>query len=1461
VFVTVPEEAAPERRLVAYVTLQSSQTTDELRSFLQERLPHYMVPAQIVALETLPKTPNGKIDRRALPPPGCPNRETKPRGVPARTLTPTERWLRASCREIVGDPDLDVDDPLLEFGFHSLAWAHLAWRIQKEFGIVPAFSEMFARRTVAELALLIEAQRQDCSAAPEPLTPVERGSELPLSFAQERVWFLEKLYPLNNAYYFQSLLRFHGRLDVQALEQALNHLVRRHEILRTSFPHVQGCPFQRVHPSTPFPLSCEDVTPLVAEQRIAQLIHEPLDFERRPPVRWTLFHVGADEHWLLHREHHLLHDGWEYGVFLKELFACYDALAAGREPLLPPLTVQFVDFAVWQRRQLALGKWDGQLTYWQQRLHDAPQPLQLPTDRPRPLSQTFAGAQIRQPLDRVFHTKLLAACAAEGVTPYMWLLAAFQSFLFRYTGQTDVVVGSGFANRRSPEVQKLLGMVINTVAMRIDFCGQPSFRDILTRCRGAAIEAADNQDVPFDRVIQRLGPGTVLFNTFIDIYDQPYSSYQNDVLHVTRHDAIYNGSCKFDIVVLVIPSDDTPALLLWEYNTDLFSEETASRMLQHFLALVSACIDSPELLVTALPMLSGPEREALLLMGRGRDRQSTGAKGRIEETFAQVVAARRDAAAVICQDERLSYQELNQRAEAIAVQLRDAGARPGSVVAFALPRGPQAVEVMLASLKCGCAYLPLDPKLPKARLDVLLCIAKPSVLVDAEGIARLESMATPVDSLPPEAAYILFTSGSTGEPKAVCVPHRAVIRLVCDVDYVCLDRETRVLQLAPLAFDASTFEIWGPLLNGGTVVIHPEDLPTFDELGRTIAVHGVTGAFLTTALFNQIIATAPQILRPLRELLTGGETASVPHVLRALAELPNTALVHVYGPTETTTFATSFRIPRDFDPAARRLPIGRPLPSTQVYVLNEFGQPQPIGVPGELFIGGDGVALGYRGDDSLTAMRFVSDPFSAQPGARLYRTGDRVRWLADGVLDFIERCDRQVKINGYRIEPGEIEWVLAQHPAVREVFVTAPEEAAPERRLVAYVTLQSSQTTDELRGFLQERLPHYMVPSQIVTVDTLPKTPNGKIDRRALPPPGCPNGQTQSRGVPARSPLEEVLVGIWANVLQRDQVGVQDDFFLSGGDSLLALQLIHQVNAAFGLELPIRVLFDEPTVAGQARHIERALASRPEARQVTHARLVPLRPGGNKLPFFLVAGGFGGEAELLVYAKLARHLDSRQPFYGLRARGVDELVEAHATVELMAAEHVREIRAIQPHGPYVIGGACIGGVVALEIAQQLRAQGESIGLLLVVDSRFPTWWVIWRNRMRHLWHEQIVPFLRRCRAGRHEMSAALRESIVLHFAPSPEQAIGLAKVRIGRKYVSRFLRYRPRPYPGPVTLILCQEHNRREPEREWHDLARGGLEILYVPGDHSTHLREHVQATAACINACLDKAQTSRMAA
>lgn len=1457
--VVADHEGAGLTRLWGYIVPRGAVVPPaaELQAFLAQRLPEYMIPCNFTCLRQWPLTPNSKLDRSALPRPSLGAGETGE----LRRLSDTEARVLGFCRDILGQPALGADVPLLEAGMHSLALAQLAWHIRHEFGIALSFSKLFAQPTAASLARLVQELRPEKAAASTGILPtVTRKGDLPLSFAQQRIWFLEQLHPGNKAYHFQSVLRWYGPLNVPALEAALNDLVRRHEIWRTTFPAVQGSPVQRIHAFTPFPLVAEEASMEEARRRLEAAVREPFDLGALPLVRWRLFRVGPEEHWLLHSEHHLLHDGWAWGVVLAELFALYDARAQGKTPSLPPLPVQFADFAAWQRDQVSGGRWNDQLAYWQARLADAPPPAEFPSDRPRPPVQSFRGAQIRVPLDAVF-AELLAACARENVTPHMWLNAAFQTLLHRYSGQTDLVVGTGFANRHSPESRQMLGMIINTVALRTAFAGRPSFREVLARVRSAVLQAADNQDAPYDLVVQRLGARTALFNTFFDSYDRPFPSYQSDAVRVECEHVISNGTCKFDVVALVIPGNTTAPTLLWDYNTDLFSQETASRMLRHFLALVADSIANPELPVAALPMLSRQDGERLVALGTGPDGQSTTRTRRIEEIFADVADVRGDAPAIICGDESLSYWEVNQRAENIASQLRKTGAQRGEVVAFALPRGSQAICSMLAILKCGCAYLPLDPKLPKARVDDLVRIARPSVLLTPDRITRLKATDASGDPVSAAVAYVLFTSGSTGVPKAVCVLHRGVTRLVCGVDYVRLDPQTRFLQMAPLSFDASTLEIWGPLLAGGAVVVQADDLPAIADLGRTIAAHRVTTVWLTASLFNQVITTAPEILRPLRELLTGGEALSVPHVLRALAELPGITLINGYGPTETTTFATTFTIPRDFDPAARRVPIGRPLPNTQIHVLNDLGQPQPVGVVGEIFIGGDGVALGYLGDDQLTSARFVPDRFSSRPGARMYRTGDRGRWLPDGTLDFIERCDRQIKIHGFRIEPGEIEWVLGQHPGVRESFVTVLDQPGGDRRLAAYVVLQPPHTGGELRRFLRDRLPDYMVPGQITVLDALPKTLTGKLDHEALPRSRPVNQEGGAVWSPARTPLEEVVAGIWARVLGHDRVGVEDDFFLSGGHSLLALQLIHELNTGFGLDLPVRLLFEEPTVCGQAREIALTLASRNQGRRGTFSPLVPLRPGGNKPPFFLAAGGFGGEAELLVYARLARYLDSQRPFYGLRARGVDELVEPHETVEQMAAEHVREIRAVQSHGPYFIGGSCVGGMVAFEIAQQLRARGETIGSLVLIDSQFPTRLGVLRIRLRNLWRNQMLPFLRRCRAGRREFFAALGHSIQIHFAPTDEQKIGHLQTRIGRKYLSRLLRYKPRIYPGPVTLLVCEEHKRRDPARGWRDLAGGRLEIHLVPGNHFTHLRDHVQATAARIDACLQEVPVRRKAA
>jgi amino acid adenylation domain-containing protein len=854
-------------------------------------------------------------------------------------------------------------------------------------------------------------------------------------------------------------------------------------------------------------------------------------------------------------------------------------------------------------------------------------------------------------------------------------------------------------------------------------------------------------------------------------------------------------------------------------------------------------------------MLSTEERNDILLLSRGPARL-TNEDRRIEEVFTAAAAAHPDAEAVVCGDDRLSYGELCTQASEIADRLRAAGLRPGSVAAFCLPRSPQAVCTMLAILSCRSAFLPLDERLPPARRSQLLELAGAEMLVTSQDIVRLPPRGSRSDAgpVPETAAYVLFTSGSTGVPKAVCVPHCAVLRLVSDVDYMDLDANTRLLQLAPLAFDACMLEIWGALLNGGTLVIHPEDVPELAELGRTIARHGVTTAWLSASFFNRVIDTAPEILRPLRQLLTGGEALSVPHVVRALAALPGTTLINGYGPTEAATFTTTFTVPRSFDPAEARVPIGRPLPNTQVYVMDERRQLQPVGVPGEICISGDGLALGYLGDDALTTEKFTPDTLAGGAGARLYRTGDRGRLLANGNLDVLGRLDDQVKIRGFRVEPGEVQSVIAQHPLVRDVVVIARNEDPVSRRLVAYVVTRGGSAVPDLRPYLLERLPDYMIPADIIVLDALPMLPSGKLDRLALPTLSSRHS-AHPTGIAPRTPTEVALAGIWSHVLRLERVGVEDDFFQAGGHSLLALQLQHQLNSAFATQLPLRLLFEHPTVAGQAKEIERRRdAVERLASLAANPLLVALRHGGSKPPFFLVAGGFGGEAELLIYAGLVRHFDGDRPLYGLRIRGVDELTEPRASIEEIAAEQLVEIRSLQPHGPYFIGGSCIGGVVALEIAQQLSSQGETVAALVLIDSVWPSWGWYLRNQLTGLWHNEVLPLKRLFWEAPMRFGTALIDRVKSAVMPSTEQRVGRQKMRIGRAYLRRTLAYAARSYLGPITYLRCEEQGGRDPMRRWRDLARGGLEIHVVPGDHDTHLREHAAATAARLTACLDAA-------
>ena len=1228
------EDAAGDKRLAAYFVARQDTTPSaiELRGFLKEKIPDYMVPIAFMPLAAFPLTPNGKVDRQALPIPEL--WETRDSFVAPRTLTEAE--LAGIWTEVLGLPTVGVHDNFFDLGGHSLATTLILSRVRNVYGVEVPFRDFFETPTIADLARMIEGGNAS-GPRPDSVIPcAPRDTALRLSFSQERVWFIQQLHPSSKAYNFQATLRLRGTFDVTLLERSLSEIIHRHEIYRTTFPAVDGRPVQVVHDATPVRLSVVDLQGFSDHEReeeakrlAAEEFGKPFDLTQLPLIRWTLLRLSPQDHLLLHVEHHLVHDGWSFNVFLREVQELYRAFTAGKPSQLPELPIQFSDFAHWQRAWMQGEVAQAQLDYWRKKLGGCPPVLELPIDKARPPAQRYRGGQRRIDLSGHLCESLRTLSRQEGVTLFMTLLATFQVLLHRYTGQEDFCIGTGIANRRWPETEGLIGMIVNTVALRADLSGNPAFRELLERVRVTTLEAYAHQDLPFERIVEMLRPErslsySPLFQVMFSFHDAPMPDLELPGLTVDLVEGVNNGSAKFDLNVAIIPraeqrlgtgsqGDARGITVVWEYSTDLFEEATITRMLGHYQRLLEGIVQDPGQWISRLPLLTEAERHQLLIEWNGTTTDYPRSEC-IHELFEAQTEKTPDATAVQLENDRLSYGELNRRANKVAHYLRTLGVGPETLVGICVERSLNMVIGVLGILKAGAAYVPLDLGYPRGRLSVMLADAQVPVLLTHERVLKrlpdypgtvvcldsdwdeiaLESSENVITGTTAESlAYVMYTSGSTGLPKGVCVPHRGVVRLVKNTNYVRLSGDEVFLQFAPISFDASTFEIWGCLLNGGRLVIFPPHTPSLEELGRALQRHGITTLWLTAGMFHQMVEGHLDSLKSIRQLLAGGDVLSVPHARTALQELRECQLINGYGPTEGTTFTCCYSM-RDPSQVSLTVPIGRPIANTTVYILDQYLQPAPIGVPGVLCIGGDGLARGYLNRPQLTAERFIPNPFNPEPGALLYRTGDWARYRADGVIEFLGRKDQQVKIRGFRIELGEIEATLGRHPSVREAVVLARSDEPGEKRLVAYVVPMElpGPPISELRSFLRERLPDYMLPLAFVTLEALPLTPNGKVDRNSLPAPARVRALEQNAFVAPRTPVEEVLAGLWAELLGIERVGIHDNFFELGGHSLVATQLISRIRNSLRVELPLRALFEQPTVAGLATMITASLSHR-----------------------------------------------------------------------------------------------------------------------------------------------------------------------------------------------------------------------------------------------------------------------------
>ena len=1287
--------ARGEGRLVAWIVPAAGEMdAAELRTHLRAHLPDFMVPRTFVAIGRLPLTASGKIDRRALPEPDAP---ASPE-VFVAPRTETEATLARLWAEVLGLPSVGVDDDFFELGGHSLLAARVAARASAALGAELPLRALFEAPTVAALAARLRA----ADALP-PLPPIERAPEgaAPLSFAQEGLWAAHRLEGGGPAYHMPAAWRIRGDVDADALARAFAELVARHEPLRTAIRgqgtgdrgQPAGAPVQVVLSASPFDLPVDDLAaaadPEAEARRIAaDEAARPFDLERGATpagsshgvrgshgetmaLRARLLRLGDGDFVLSLVVHHVAADGWSLGVLFRELGALYAAFARGEPSPLPPLPVRYADFAAWQRAWLSGDAMDAQLAYWRERLAGAPPALDLPTDRPRPAVRSPAGAHHPFALPAEAVARLGALARGEGATLFMALAAGFAAVLARWSGDEEVVIGTPVANRRRPELEGLAGCFVNTLPLRTDMAGDPSFRALLGRLREATLGAFTHPDVPFHRIVEALrversSARHPVFQAMLALQNTPPGDLSLAGAKVERFRSLPPTS-PFELSISLAPEGDGGLRGVLEYATDLFHADTAERIARHFARLLEAAAADADAPVSALPLMDAAERRQLLFDWNAATpaypRDAT-----IPALFAEVVAAMPDAPAIVGDGDPITYAELDARSDALARKLAAAGVRPGARVAIALERSAQGVVAMLAALKAGAAYVPIDPTHPAERLRTILddCAAAALVVAgDAEPIAGYAGPVIAVtasddddatQAVPPvpsaleaeSAAYVIYTSGSTGTPKGVEVPHRALVRLCRGGGWLALGPADGVLHLAAPTFDVAALEVWAALLNGARVIVVPGRAPSLAEIGAAMREHAATVFVPSVGIMNALVDERPEDLRGLRYLEGGGEALSVPHVRRALERLPGVAIANGYGPTENGVVTTR-RFVTAADVERPGIPIGEPIAGTRVYVLDAALRPVPVGIPGELCAAGDGVAIGYVGRPELTAERFVTVDLGDGLVERVCRTGDRARWLPEGTLEFLGRLDEQVKVRGFRVEPGEVEAALVRHPRVSAAAVGAMGDRAGDRRLVAWVAGRDGPAPDEaeLRAFLARSLPDYLVPAAFVAVPALPYTSAGKVDRRALPAPE-PARRAQAAVVP-RTALERRIAAIWADLLRVDSVGVEESFFELGGNSLLLIALHERLSREIGGQArPLVELFDHPTVRAQASWLGGASPS-PETHGDNERAAMPstdnhgdrgraaMPSTDNRIAIIGMAGRFPGAADVEAFWRNLRN--------------------------------------------------------------------------------------------------------------------------------------------------------------------------------------------------------------------------------
>ena len=1463
-----------------------------------------MIPAHFMCLEQMPLTPNGKLDRKQLPQPTAETTHTH-----ARTTTPTQTLLATLWSTLLDRDAIDAEDDFFALGGHSLLATQLATRIRQAFEVDLSLRTLFEHPVLRSQAQQIE-QSQTTHSLP-PIQPRDEDTPLPLSFAQQRLWFLDRLEGESATYNIPAALRLTGPVDREALRRTLRQLTQRHDSLRMSFPQREDT--ATVALLAPYdPLEIVDLSALPEKQRqdesdrlLREHAQQPFDLSHGPLWRVCLINLGQDHHILLLNMHHIISDGWSIQILIREWRTLYQAYVQGvDEPtdLLPPLPIQYPDYAHWQRQWLEGEILQRQQTYWREQLDGLPVLLELPTDRPRPAVQRYRGGRVHRQLPEALTSALKRLGRSQNATLFMTLLSSFQLLLSRYSRQQDIAVGSPIANRHHPHSEEIVGFFVNTLVLRSQIGPDDDFDALLEQTRKTCLDAYAHQDLPFEQLVEELNPSrsqshTPLFQVMFVLQNTPEETIDLEGLHVESidHDT---PIAKFDLTLNAMETEEG-LVCDWEYNADLFDRERIERMAGHFALLLEGIVAHPEQPVSTLPLLT-PQEQLQLAEWNATD-TTYPSDQTIVDLFEEQVHQTPDQIAVVFEEQSLTYHQLNQRANQLAHHLlerSDTQTLADRLVGICVERSLEMVVGLLGILKAGAAYVPLDPDYPQERLVYMLEDSQVDLLLTQEQlvstlpqtsaeIVRLDAQwdeierqtdANPDIQVDPDhLAYVIYTSGSTGQPKGVMIRHGGMYNhMMWMQEAFPFDPQNVILQKTPFSFDASVWEFYLPLITGATLVMALQEAHRdMGLLMGEINHHGVTDLQLVPSLLSVLLEHAEfKECVSLKRVFCGGEELPVALKDKFYATDLSAGLYNLYGPTEATIDTTSHAC-RATD---RLIPIGRPIANTQIHILDAHLQSLPIGVPGELHIGGAGLARGYLHRPDLTTERFIDNPFSDDPDARLYKSGDLACWLPDGTIEYLGRTDHQIKLRGFRIELGEIETRLGQHEAIRESVVIL-HETETDQHLVAYYTPEDTpdgEATDPtpdpslLRTWLEETLPDYMIPAHFMRLEQMPLSPNGKLDHKQLPEPGNAGMESGTEHIAPRDTLELQLARIWEDILNIHPLGVRDHFFDLGGHSLLAVQLMARIQREFGQNLPLATLFQHPTIEQLASALHR------QTEDLSWSSLVPIQSGDSKPPFFCVPGA-GGNAIYLY--DLAQQLGTDQPFYALQAVGLDGYAEPHTTIEAMAAHYIECMQTVQARGPYRLGGHSLGGKIAFEMARQLQQQDEKIDLLAIFDTTAPPFvpdgntddeaqlfcdvaslYERFSGRDLHVSYDELRDL--NWEEKLHYLQGCLQRANLL----SADGDIAPLRGHVQIYRANMHLHYTPpqETYPIPITLFKTCEVTPDVDDREqadlfdeacwgWSRYTAEPVDIQEVPGDHITLLaKPHIQVLAEKLKQILD---------